>query len=78
MSHLVSPLCQTPERFNKFGSVDLLTVQSFGCWQSAPMTGYRFDIQDGTASIRVYALSANAPFYHGAHIFQRYQTEYDL
>ena len=36
--------------------------------------------QDGTASIRVYfnAIHANAPFYHGAHIFQRYQTEYDL
>lgn len=36
--------------------------------------------QDGTGSIRVYfdAVHANAPFFHGAHIFQRYQTEYDL
>ena len=36
--------------------------------------------QDGTASIRVYfdAVHSNAPFFHGAHIFQRYQTEYDL
>lgn len=36
--------------------------------------------QDGTASIRVYfdAVHSGSPHYTGAHIFMRYQTEYDL
>ena len=36
--------------------------------------------QDGTASIRVYfdAVHLGSPHYTGAHIFMRYQTEYDL